>query len=59
MQAYIASRQQAVTSMLQLIATTVNDAVPTAAHTERRIHECAFIHYDFVLGVSRDCSHPR
>lgn len=59
LQAYIASRQQAVATMLQLIATTVDEAVPSAAHAERRIHECAFLH-DLALasghGVAAKCT---
>jgi hypothetical protein len=40
LQAYIASRKHAVSTMMQLVATSSPATVPTAAHTERRIHEC-------------------
>lgn len=37
---YIASRKQAVSTMMQVVATSVVVTVPTAAHNEKQIHEC-------------------
>ena len=42
-QKYVASRQQVVNAMLQVVAANVPVTVPSAAHAERRIHECAAI----------------
>jgi hypothetical protein len=41
LQKYIQSRQQTVSAMMHVVATSVSAAVPAAAHTERRVHECA------------------
>jgi Exo70 exocyst complex subunit len=40
LQKYVASRQQIVNAMMQVVATSVSASVPTGAHTERKIHEC-------------------
>lgn len=38
---YIASRKQAVQSVMQVVATSVVVTAPTGAHSERQIFQCA------------------
>jgi predicted lipid-binding transport protein (Tim44 family) len=38
---YVTTRKQAVSTMMQVVAASVVVTVPTAAHSEKQIHECA------------------